>query len=183
MASHTTMMNVERSTLVLRGVIAILFGVAAVFWPGLTAEVLLYLFAAFLAIDGFTALLVGLVYLNQLNKAALLMLVGLLQLAIGLFLFRNPDITFATLILIFGFSLIAIGLFSFAHAFTNTREASNTRTMHAILGVLGLVIGVVILLQPVAGGLAFVWVLGLYALIAGPVMIAMSTDMGKMAKK
>lgn len=183
MASQKATMNVERSTLMFRGVIAILFGVAAVFWPGLTAEVLLYLFAAFLVIDGFLALAVGFMHTSQLHKATLLMLVGLLELAIGLFLIRNPDITFATLILIFGFSLIAMGLFSFGHVFTNAKESSNTRTMHAVLGVLGLVIGIVVLLQPVAGGLAFVWVLGLYALIAGPVMITMSSGMGKPHKK
>lgn len=185
MTSRFTRADVERSTLLFRGVVAILFGIAAVFWPGLTAEVLLYLFGAFLALDGFMALAVGLMHLSHARKALLLVLVGLVELGIGIFLFRNPDITFATLLLILGLSLIIMGFFSFAHAFADGNELATTRTMRAILGVLGLIIGIVILMQPVGGGLAFVWILGLYALISGPVMIAMATDMVKIkdAKK
>lgn len=171
--------NIERSSLLVRGIAAVLFGIAAVFWPGLTAEVLLYLFAAFIVVDGFLALVLGLIHLKQVHSAALLLLTGLLELGVGVFLLRNPDITFATLLLVFGLSLIIMGFFNFAHAFAATKQMATTRTMYALLGVLGLVIGVFVLMQPTAGGLAFVWVLGLYALIAGPVLIAMSTDMAR----
>jgi uncharacterized membrane protein HdeD (DUF308 family) len=178
MSSKTTV-NIERFSLMFRGGAAIVFGIAAVFWPGLTAEVLLYLFAAFVLMDGFLALVLGLTRLKQINSGALLLLTGLLELAVGAFLLRNPDITFATLILVLGLSLIAMGFFNFAHAFASSKQLITTRTMHALLGVLGFVIGAVVLMQPVAGGLAFVWILGLYALIAGPIMIAMSTDIVK----
>jgi uncharacterized membrane protein HdeD (DUF308 family) len=65
------------------------------------------------------------------------------------------------------------------HAFTWTQDSAGRRTLNGILGALGVIVGIFILRQPVAGGLAFVWVLGLYALIAGPVTIAMSSDTAK----
>ena len=37
-----------------------------------------------------------------------------------------------------------------------------------------MVAGVAILLQPASGGVAFVWVLGLFALVTGPLLIALS---------
>jgi uncharacterized membrane protein HdeD (DUF308 family) len=178
-SKNSTAANMTRTSLVLQGVLAILFGIAAVFWPGLTTATLVYLFAAFLLIDGIIVMIMGLVHLRDFGKALLMLLLGLLELGVGLFLFRNPEVTFATLILILGFSLIVRGLFAFVHAFTEQGAAATTRTLNAILGVAGVVIGIVILMQPVAGGLAFIWILGLYALISGPVMIAMSADMAK----
>lgn len=170
--------SAERTALMLQGIAAILFGIAAVFWPGLTTVTLVYLFAAFLLIDGIIALIWGLIKLNHLLRAMLVILLGLLELGVGLFLMRKPEVAFATLILILGFALVVRGVFSFAHAFAG--EGSTTgKTMHVILGVLGVVIGIFVLAQPVAGGLAFIWVLGLYALISGPVMIAMSSDLAK----
>lgn len=170
--------SAERTALVLQGVAAILFGIAAVFWPGLTTKVLVYLFAAFLLIDGIIALVMGLMKLKNFLKALLIILLGLLELGVGLYLIRNPEVAFATLILILGFALIVRGVFSFVHAFTGD-ESATFKTMHAILGVLGVIVGIFVLAQPVAGGVAFVWILGLYALISGPVMIAMSSDLAK----
>jgi len=42
--------------------------------------------------------------------------------------------------------------------------------------LVSLIAGIVVLRQPVAGGIAFVWVLGLYALISGPLMIALASE-------
>lgn len=177
-AKSSGLVSAERTALVLQGILAILFGIAAVFWPGLTTEILVYLFAAFLLIDGIIALVWGLMKLKNFTKALLIILLGLLELGVGLYLMRNPAVAFATLILILGFALIVRGVFSFVHAFTGM-GSSTVKTMHAILGVLGVVIGIFVLAQPVAGGLAFVWILGLYALVSGPVMIAMSSDLAK----
>jgi uncharacterized membrane protein HdeD (DUF308 family) len=182
MASTQTM-SYDRTAIVVQGVIAILFGIAAVFWPGLTTLTLVYLFGAFLLIDGIIALIMGLMGLKNFGRAILMLLLGLLELGVGLYLLRHPEVSFATLIVILGFSLIIKGLFNFVHAFTRSGDPATLRTLNGILGALGVVIGIVILNQPVAGGLAFVWLLGLYALIAGPVMIAMSSDMAKAGKR
>lgn len=177
-SKKSSAMNTERTALAFQGILAILFGIAAVFWPGLTTEVLIYLFASFLLIDGVVALIIGLVHLKNFMKALLMLGLGLLELGLGLYLIRNPEVAFATLILILGLALIARGVFAFVHAFAG-RGSSTIKTMHGILGMLGVIIGIFVLAQPVAGGLAFVWILGLYALVAGPVMIAMSSDMAK----
>lgn len=177
-STRSSAANIERTALVSQGVLAILFGIAAVFWPGLTAEVLIYLFGAFLLIDGVLAIVLGLAHVKNLAKASLVLFLGLLELGIGLYLIFNPKIVFATLILILGLVLMVRGAFALAHAFAGT-DAPNVKAMHAILGALGVVIGIFVLAQPVAGGLAFVWVLGLYALVAGPVLIAMSAHLAK----
>lgn len=176
MASKTTSKtdNVGRTALVLHGIAAILFGIAAVFWPGLTTITLVYLLAAFLLIDGVIALIWGLTKFSDFSKAILIMLLGLVELGAGLYLMRQPELALATLIVILGFVLVIRGLLAFIHMFTE-KDAPVIKALHGIQGFLGLVVGIFILAQPVVSGLAFVWVLGLYALITGAVMVAMSS--------
>lgn len=176
MASKTKSVNsgAERTALALHGIIAILFGIAAVFWPGLTTITLVYLLAAFLLIDGVIALVWGLVRLGDFYKGLLTMLLGLVELGAGLFLMRDPAVALATVIILLGFVLVVRGVLSFIHIFTE-KDSPVAKALHGIAGFFGVVIGIFILAQPVASGLAFVWVLGLYALIVGAVMVAMSS--------
>lgn len=49
-----------------------------------------------------------------------------------------------------------------------------------IIGIVTGLAGILMLFQPAASGVAFVWILGLFALITGPLMIAMSLDLRKL---
>lgn len=166
--------NVERTALIFHGIVAILFGIAAVFWPGLTTLTLVYLLAAFLLVDGVIALIWGLCRLNDFVRAMLTILLGLVELGAGLYLMREPGLVLATLIIILGFVLVFRGILAFVHMFTE-KDLPAIKAMHGMQGFLGVVIGIFILVQPVASGLAFVWVLGLYTLITGAVMVAMAS--------
>jgi len=183
MAATQTMAGFDRGSLVLQGVLAILFGIAAVFWPGLTLVTLVYLFAAFVLIDGLVVLIVALLDLRDFTHSILALLLGLLEVGVGLYLLTHPKVSFATLIIVLGFSLIVRGLFSAVRAFTRTIDPAIVRTMHGIIGALGVAVGIVVLYQPEASGVAFVWLLGLYALIVGPVLIALSSDLAHAEKR
>ncbi len=51
-----------------------------------------------------------------------------------------------------------------------------------LVGLFAGLAGIVMLFQPVSGGVAFVWILGLYALITGPLLIALSLEVDKAQK-
>lgn len=171
--------EVSRGAGVFEGIVAILFGIAAVFWPGETVVTLLYLFAAFVLAGGIINLLAGIFGLGKNASHGLLKgLVGLLQIGVGVYLFRHPKVTFATLILIIGFTLIVRGVIEIVMAFAAEGSAS-IKTMLGIVGILSVVVGIVVLFQPAASGVAFVWILGVYALVSGPLLIAAAVDNGK----
>ncbi len=52
-------MSVSWGTLLVRGIIAVLFGIVAFVWPGLTALFLITLFGAYAFIDGIIAVIVS----------------------------------------------------------------------------------------------------------------------------
>jgi uncharacterized membrane protein HdeD (DUF308 family) len=165
--------------LALRGVVSILFGIVAVFWPGLTLVTLVYLFGAYVLASGLVNLIIGLTNLGG-NKGTfwgrlLLMLLGFGEVAVGVYLLRHPLVTFATLILIIGIVLIVRGLFDlFAGVFGE--GGATYRTVMIIGGLIAALAGIVLLFQPAASGVAFVWILGLYALVTGPLLVAMAFE-------
>lgn len=162
---------------VVAGIAATLFGVAAVFWPQETILTLLYLFAAFVLVDGVVNFFGGIMSIGRSASAWFLrVILGALEVGVGVYLLRHPHVTFATFILLIGFTLIVRGVFDVVRAFTD-KQSNTHRMLQIITGVLGFIVGIIVLFQPVSGGIAFVWLLGLYALIAGPITIAMALDL------
>ncbi len=170
------------SVLALRGIVAILFGLTAVFWPALTLVTLVYLISAFLLASGVVGLVVGLINIGNgkisFLSRVLTILVSVAEIGAGVFLLRNPGVLFATFVLVVGLVLIARGIVDVFSAIFE-EEAATIRTILAITGVLSVIVGAVVLMQPAAAGVAFVWVLGLYALITGPMLIALAYDIKK----
>ena len=158
----------------------LLFGLAAVFWPGLTLVTFVYLFSVFLLVGGIVGAVTSLVSMGKKGWVTAL-LISLVELGLGLYLVRHPQVTFATLILLLGFSFIVRGVAEVVIALTSDTLAS-AKTLAIIGGLLGVVVGIFLLFQPAAAGVTFVWLVGLYALIMGPVVIALSLDAKKLAK-
>ena len=165
----------ERNSLIVQGIFTILFGIAAVFWPSLTSVTLLYIFAIFLLVDGVIGLVMGLVNIAYWKTALWWLLLGIVQLGVGIFLVRNPEVSFETLIILLGVIFAIRGAVDVFRAFFHDGSAI-ARTLTGIVGVLGIIVGFILFNQPIAGGVAFVWILGLYALITGPVILALATD-------
>lgn len=165
--------------LAFRGVASILFGIVAVFWPGLTLVTLVYLFGAYVLASGLVNLIIGLTNMGGDSGTfwgrILLLLLGLGEVAVGVYLLRHPLVTFTTLILIIGIVLIVRGLFDlFAGVFGE--GGATYRTVMVIGGLIAALAGIVLLFQPASAGVAFVWILGLYALVTGPLLIALAFE-------
>lgn len=161
--------------LTLRGIAALLFGIAAVFWPAITLVTLVYLFSAFILVSGIAEVIHGIGSIRHRGTWFLSLLIGVLQIGVGVYLIRHPLVSFATLILLIGFTLIVRGVIEGVAAFTDDSSVS-MRTLVMIGAVISVLAGIVVLFQPASAGVAFVWILGLYALITGPLLIAMSLD-------
>lgn len=170
-----TGLKVMWESLVLRGVAGILFGIAAVFWPGITLVTLVYIFSIYILISGIIEIVESIRAISRGGSWIWKLLLGFAEIGVGIYLVRHPNVSFATLILLIGLVLIARGVFEVVLAMLEDYSATE-KTLMIIGGVLAVIVGIAVLLQPVAGGVAFVWVLGLYALLTGPMWIALGID-------
>lgn len=161
--------------IMVQSVLAIFFGIAAIFWPGLTLVTLDYLFSAFVLIWGIIEIVHGLMSISRRDTWWLTLLFGLAGLVIGVYLVRHPDVRFATFILLIAVALIVRGVFDVLGTFLDNRSTTS-RILMLIAGVAGIAAGIITLLQPAAGGVAFVWVLGLYALIFGVITFTVALE-------
>ncbi len=166
--------------LVLSGVLAIVFGFVALLWPALTASTLVFLVALFTIIGGVIALVHALANIGKDPLWWLSVLMALVSLGIGVFLLKNPLVTAALLVILLAILIFIQALYDLVIAsYANKDEG---RWMWIITGILGLIVAVTIMVWPVPAALAFVWVLGLYALVHGVVNIAYAFQIRKDVK-
>lgn len=159
------------------GVLTMLFGVAALFWPGLTLATFVYLFSAYVLVWGVVSVVKGFVDMAKMRPMWWLsLLFGFFVIGVGVYLVRHPLATFNTIVLLLGFTFIVRGVVDVVSGIFGDMESSTARTLSILAGAIGVVAGVFVLNQPVAGGVAFVWVIGLYALLMGPLMVALAID-------
>jgi uncharacterized membrane protein HdeD (DUF308 family) len=157
---------------ILYAIFSILFGIVAIFWPGLTLYTLVLLFSAFIIVMGIIGIVHGLVSIKRRDTWWMTLVIGMIGLGAGIYLVRHPRLTFATFILVVGIALIARGVLSLIEAFID--HPTSYKVIEYIAGLAAIAVGIIIMLQPVAGGVAFVWVLGLYALVIGTIALAVS---------
>ncbi len=157
--------------LVLGGVATTIFGVAVVFWPGLTLLVLLYLFGAYVLISGIVDVMGGLSSVGQADSWFLAVALGAFELGVGVYLLRHVAVKFATFIVLIGFVLIARGIIEAAGAYLNTRLSSRAQALSYLAGLATLVAGIIVLFAKQSQGVAFVWILGLYGIVIGTIHI------------
>jgi len=151
---------------VLRGVVAILFGILAFLLPGLGLAVIIGILAAWMLLDG-----IGTLY--QAVKGPperhgfWFWLDGIVSIIAAAALLFMPLASALALVLVAGVWSIMIGVFRLVLAF---RLAS---VLMGLLGALNIFIGAWLIAQPGPGLLALIWVVGLEAIIAGVLMIGL----------
>jgi uncharacterized membrane protein HdeD (DUF308 family) len=161
--------------IVLEGVVLSLFGLAAIAWPGMTVYIFTVLFGLFALIQGVVSVLRGIFNIGRGWTAIGSIVLGILLVAAGSYVFNHPGVSALTLVLLVGFTFIVRGIFEIVAGLSS----DSGRALSIISGVLALLVGLVLLRYPVGGGTAYVWVLGIYALVSGPMLIAVGMGAGK----
>lgn len=159
-----------------RGAITIIFGIIALVWPGISLVSLAVITAIWLFLSGVTGAISSIFMRDNYEHWFLRLLVSVVQFGVGAYLVQRPDITVATFVLILSISFIVEGVIDMAMAFSDEAVDSGTRTIGIITGLLTIGGGVIIWRYPVSGTLAFVWVLGLLALIKGTMLLWFAID-------
>ena len=168
----TTMRQVSRSywwLLIIRAIVAILFGISAIFWPGLTLLFLVYLFGAYALIDGIVSVVVALQERNAYSRWWVLLIGGIAGIILGILVFFWPGVTSLVLFYLVAAWAVVTGIFEVIAAFSV--RAMGVEWWLVIGGVLSIILGIIFFLHPVASILSIVWLLGVFALIYGVIQI------------
>lgn len=164
----------------LRGIAAIVFGLLAWAWPGATLITLALFWGAYALIDGVAALWSGWQAKDRGKPMWQVILIGVLGVAAGLFTFASPGITAIALLLLIAAWAIANGVFQIAAAIRLRKEISNEWLM-ILSGALSVVFGVLMILNPGAGAMAVLWIIGVFAVAYGILLVVLAFKLKKHA--
>ncbi|MGN9838357.1 HdeD family acid-resistance protein [Nonomuraea sp. H19] len=163
--------------LTLRGVAAVIFGIMALLWPAITLLVLAIVFGAYAIVDGALAAVAA----TRAAKAqrAPLILLAVAGLLFGIMAVVWPGLTVLTITLLVGIWALVTGVSEIIAAVRMRKEIQG-EWLHILSGALSVLFGVLVLVWPATGALTVALIIGIYAILAGITLIALSLRVRRM---
>ena len=158
----------------LRGIAALILGVLAFVWPGITLVSLILLWGIYALADGLFAMWAAVAGRGGgVVPRWWLAIVGIAGVLAGILTFVWPGLTAQILLLLIAGWAIVIGAMQIWGAIQLRKEIEGEWLL-ILSGLLGIAFGLVLLARPGIGALAVVWMIGAYAIIAGVDYVALA---------
>jgi uncharacterized membrane protein HdeD (DUF308 family) len=164
----------------LRGVVAILFGVLAFAWPGVTLTVLVLFWGAFALVDGVLALVAA--FRTDHDHRWGLLLEGVVGIGAGIVTFVWPGLTALVLLYIIAVWALLTGVLELVAA-VRLRKVIQNEWWLALSGIASVLFGLVLLAAPGAGAVAVVWLIAAYAIVFGILNLALALRLHGMGQR
>jgi uncharacterized membrane protein HdeD (DUF308 family) len=156
----------------LRGVFAVLFGVLALIWPGITIGSLILLFGIYMLADGVMAIVAGIRAATQHERWGALVLEGVADLIAGAIALVWPLATVLAFVWLAAAWAIVSGALLLAATFR--LRPAHGKWLMGLGAIVSIVWGVLLFAAPGAGAVVMTWWLGAYALLFGAALIALA---------
>jgi uncharacterized membrane protein HdeD (DUF308 family) len=168
------------TSLILLGVLAIIVGIIAIAWSGVTIFALVILFAVYAFIDA------GLQAMRAFSSRSAgpvfgHLLLALVDLAAGVIALVWPKPTALVLVIVVAAWALVGGFFEIFAAF-QSRETAGARALFIIGGLVSILFGVLLFARPGVGAVTLALLFGLFALIYGVSQITMGIELRRTGK-
>jgi uncharacterized membrane protein HdeD (DUF308 family) len=160
--------------LILRGIVAILFGTMAFAWPGVTVATLVLFFGYYALIDGIFSLFTA-IGGRRRDDRWLLALEGIVGLWAGIVTLRSPATTAVVLVFFISIWAMATGFLRIVAAIRLRKEITGEVWL-ALSGVLSVLFALMLMVRPALGAVGLVWVIACYALALGVTLIMLGFE-------
>jgi uncharacterized membrane protein HdeD (DUF308 family) len=156
--------------LALRGLLAVLFGFAALVLPLDTLEAVGRVFGVYALTEG---VLVALTGIRRTRYSGVIIAEGASGIVAGLVALAWPSITALVLLYVVAIWAILSGIAEMIAAVALRREIAGEWVLF-LVGILSVIFGIILAILPGVGLLSLVWLVGLYALAIGVALIVLA---------
>jgi uncharacterized membrane protein HdeD (DUF308 family) len=167
---------------VLRGLIAILFGIFALVNPEGAGSLLVLIFGIFLLVDGLLNLIGSILYYRTAVDWWVYLVIGMLEIGVAIITFVRPEITGTILAILVGLWALFKGLIELMAGIA-LRDEIQGEWILILAGILTLAFGVFALLLPFTESVTAIWMLGLYALLNGTLWVVIGFEARSLAEE
>ena len=157
---------------IVRGILAIVLGVVAFVWPGITITALIIVFGIYAFIDGVFLLVKAIAGWKARDDRWLLLFEGLLGIGIGVITFFAPGVTAIVLLFYIAAWSLTTGILEIVGAIRLRKEIKG-EVWWILSGIVSILFALLLMIFPGAGILGLVWLLGVYAIVFGVLLIAL----------
>ncbi|MEW6555237.1 MAG: DUF308 domain-containing protein [Actinomycetota bacterium] len=166
---------------VLRGVLALIFGILFIAYPGSTLKTFVILVGIFLIIDGVVNLIRSLVFIFRKEPWGWTLSWGIVGLLLGLILVNHTEFTLGFVAILIGIWVVIMGVAELAMAFDMPAESG--RGFIAVMGVISLGFGIAILAWTAETVYALMVLFGIYLLVVALLDVVIGIYVGRMQHK
>jgi len=159
--------------LLVRGLIAIAFGILTWVQPGISLAALVLLFGAYALADGILGVWTAIAGRGEHEDWWILLLWGLISVGVGILTFLAPGVTALALLFYIAAWAIATGVLEIVAAI-RLRKVLRGEWWLILGGLASVIFGVLLLAQPGAGALAVLWLIATYAVIFGVLLVILA---------
>ncbi len=167
--------------LLLRGLLAVAFGILTFMQPAVSLAWLVLFFGVFSFADGVLGVFTAVSDREHENRW-LLLLGGLLGIGVGLLTFFAPGITAVALLFYIALWAVLTGVIEIVAAIRLRNEIEGEWFL-ALAGLVSIAFGALLLARPGAGALAVLWLIASYAIVFGAIMAALAFKLRSHGKK
>jgi uncharacterized membrane protein HdeD (DUF308 family) len=154
----------------MRGILAVAFGLYALFVPGLALAAIIMAFGVVVLLAGILAIVAGMRRQAEHQPSWPFVIEGIICVALGLLALIKPGATaVAWLYLISGFAVVS-GILHIV-AGVELRKQVEGEWVLILNGILTTILGILMVLLPWAGLLSLVWLIGAYSLFFGVLLL------------
>jgi len=163
------------------GIAGVVFGVLAMMEP-VTAWLLVSMFfAASIMVDGVSNI-VGSMQHREKDGWWIMLLIGILGTVVGGYGLLNPPVSMMAFLYVVAFEAIMLGTFLIMLGY-KVRAATQREWILYLAGALSLLFGILVIVNPVAGSLSVITMIGVWALVTGVLKIIFALRIRNMPDK
>lgn len=158
----------------LRGILAILFGLIALFTPGTALLALVFVFGAYAIIDGITAVATGIRHRTSESHWVWQIVQGVVSVIAGVIAFAWPGVTVLAILFVIAFWSIVNGITEIAESFAMRKRGTGSWGWMLAAGIISVLFGIVLVIQPGAGLVTLLWFVGAYSVAYGAIVLVLA---------
>lgn len=174
-------MDLKRTgrTVIVNGVIALVMGALMMVWPGTSAEVVVRIFACWLAVIAISSL----VFAPRGGRTGSMVTRAVLLILLGALIFFTPMLFASMVTVLTGFAIIFFSFLALTMSFFIRRLGVRTWWALTVIGVLGIILGGFFLFAPGAGVTALIFTLAGFIILVGIALITLGRRLRKVDRQ
>jgi uncharacterized membrane protein HdeD (DUF308 family) len=159
-------------------VLTILFGLFTLLFPELSLEVFIWIFSAFIFIDGAYSIVTSFSKIKVEENWIMLLFQGAFGVVLSILIVSSPSLSAILLAVYIAFWMILVGAFEIIISIKVHKQIKG-EGWYIASGIVSVLAGLLIIRKPEEGVLSFVWLIGLYALVSGSMILFTSFRLGR----